>query len=177
MAALVLVGENWFGFCFSYTDKKKSNLMLTILPPGHDCVPWLGDLRYLGTAEDAPGENSCFPVKPEKRSYSLNNVVWIRQSGLQSDIQKLLRHSKKMPEKTGNFYKELNKIRRCALSLGFITLLEFLSYLFEREAQNNPPNSEISLQLRYAALELKNSLNDNRDLKNLITPLQTSNQL
>lgn len=172
MAALVVLADNWFGFCFSLTDKKKSNLMLTLLPPGSDSVPWLGDLRYLGTAEDAPGENASFPVKPEKRSYSMNNVVWIRQYALQSDIQKLLRHSKKMPEKTGNFYKELNKIRRCALSLGFITLLEFLSYLFEREAQNYGPNSPNFLQLRYAAAELRK--NDNRDLKTLIIHLQTN---
>lgn len=169
MAALVVLADNWFGFCFSFTDKKKSNLMLTLLPPGSDSVPWLGDLRYLGTAEDAPG--ACFPVKPEKRSYSNNNVVWIRPYGLQSDIQKLLRHSKKMPEKTGNFYKELNKIRRCALSLGFIALLDFLIYLFEREALSYPLNSEISLQLRNAATELRRT--DNRDLKTLITPFQT----
>lgn len=35
MAALILLNENWFGFIYSYADsKKKSNLMLTVLPPG-----------------------------------------------------------------------------------------------------------------------------------------------
>lgn len=35
MAALVLLNDDWFGFIYSYADsKKKSNLMLTILPPG-----------------------------------------------------------------------------------------------------------------------------------------------
>lgn len=35
MAALVLLNDNWFGFIYSYADsKKKSNLMLTVLPPG-----------------------------------------------------------------------------------------------------------------------------------------------
>lgn len=35
MAALVLLNTDWFGFIYSYADsKKKSNLMLTVLPPG-----------------------------------------------------------------------------------------------------------------------------------------------
>lgn len=108
LAALVLLNDNWFGFIYSYADsKKKSNLMLTILPPGYDVIPWLGDLRYIGTVDDLFfGEAlPSFPVKPEKRSYSQNCVVWIKQAGLQSDIQKVLRHAKKLPEKTQNFYK------------------------------------------------------------------------
>lgn len=73
---------------------------------GNNNIPWLGDFRYFGTADEAvAGENSQFPIKPEKRSYSQNCVVWIKQAGLQSDIQKLLRHAKKLPEKTQQFYK------------------------------------------------------------------------
>ena len=35
MAALVLLNNDWYGFIYSYADsKKKSNLMLTVLPPG-----------------------------------------------------------------------------------------------------------------------------------------------
>lgn len=35
MAALVLLNDDWYGFIYSYADsKRKSNLMLTILPPG-----------------------------------------------------------------------------------------------------------------------------------------------
>lgn len=108
MAALVLLNDDWFGFIYSYADsKKKSNLMLTVLPPGHDGIPWLGDLRFMGTVDDLlPNENvGSFPVKPDKRSYSQNCVVWIKQAGLQSDIQKVLRHAKKLPDKTQNFYK------------------------------------------------------------------------
>lgn len=105
MAALVLLNHNWFGFIFSYADnKKKSNLMLMVLKPGVDVIPWLGDLRLLTTPND-PAEKGSFPVKPEKRSYSQNCVSWIRQAGLQSDIQKVLRHAKKLPEKTQHFYK------------------------------------------------------------------------
>lgn len=127
-AALVLLNDDWYGFIHSHADnKRKSNLMLTILPPGenlngkkhskylaihfflfagYDVVPWLGDIRYFGNVEDSlPGESSTFPVKPEKRSYSQNCVVWIKQAGLQSDIQKVLRHAKKLPDKTQQFYK------------------------------------------------------------------------
>lgn len=114
LAALVLLNDDWFGFIYSYADsKKKSNLMLTILPPGHDVIPWLGDLRYIGTVDDLyVGEAlPAFPVKPEKRSYSQNCVVWIKQAGLQSDIQKVLRHAKKLPEKTQHFYKVIEQAR------------------------------------------------------------------
>lgn len=73
---------------------------------GNNVVPWLSDFRYFDTTDGVfPGENPQFPIKPEKRSYSQNCVVWINQSGLQSDIQKLLRHAKKLPEKTQQFYK------------------------------------------------------------------------
>lgn len=36
-AALVLLNDDWYGFIYSYADsKRKSNLMLTILPPGQN---------------------------------------------------------------------------------------------------------------------------------------------
>ncbi|KAG4069438.1 hypothetical protein HA402_001737 [Bradysia odoriphaga] len=180
MAALILLNENWFGFIYSYADsKKKSNLMLTVLPPGHDVIPWLGDLRYVGNIEDTQQDNSVFPVKPiDKRSYSQNCVVWIKQAGLQSDIQKVLRHAKKLPEKTQNFYKELNRIRRAALSLGFVELLDGLSSLFEREIALLPSNAspDCALQLKHTAMELRKLTN--RDLKTMITALPSKyNQL
>lgn len=109
MAALCLLNTNWYGFIYSWADtKKKSNLMLTILEPGVDVVPWLGNFNDLGTIDCASKtvEALTFPLKPaEKRSYSQNAPSWIRQVGLQSDIQKILRHARKLPEKTQNFYK------------------------------------------------------------------------
>lgn len=178
VAALTLLAENWFGFIYSYADsKKKSNLMLTVLPPGSDVVPWLGDLRYLGTMEDAlPGENLSFPVKPtEKRSYSQNIVggCWIRQAGLQSDVQKVLRHAKKLPEKTQHFYKELNRIKRAALSLGFVELLDGLAIILEREIVLLPPNAnpDCAIQLKHSANELRKMVK--QDFKTLIVALPT----
>ena len=50
MCALVEVGEDWFGFIYSWSDtKKKSSLMLSILEPGNMSVPWLGSINRLGT--------------------------------------------------------------------------------------------------------------------------------
>lgn len=40
LAAVVLLNEDWFGFIHSYSDsKRKSNLILTVLPPGN--IYWL----------------------------------------------------------------------------------------------------------------------------------------
>lgn len=112
MAALVLLNTNWFGFLYTCADsKKKSNLMLMVLKPGSDVIPWLGDLRLLTTNSD-PADKGSFPVKPDKRSYSQNFVSWIRSAGLQSDIQKVLRHAKKLPEKTQHFYKVSGRYKR-----------------------------------------------------------------
>lgn len=124
MAALCLLNTDWYGFIYSWADtKKKSNLMLTLLEPGVDIVPWLGNFRNLGPIDFTVNKNyeaSTFPIKPiEKRSYSQNAPSWIRQVGLQSDIQKILRHARKLPEKTQNFYK---------VKLSFILLSLFLCY-------------------------------------------------
>jgi hypothetical protein len=95
LAAVVLLNDDWYGFLSSFADKKKSNLLLSILLPGSNVIPWLGDFRHLGLLQDAlPGETYGFPVKTEKKSYSSssNIISWIRESALQSDIQKILRH-------------------------------------------------------------------------------------
>lgn len=161
MAALVLLADDWYGLAYSYSDKKKSNLMLSILPPGCNPIPWVGDFRFLGLAKDAlPGETYGFPVKTEKKSYSAGNMSWLREGALQSDIQKVLRHAKKMPEKTTHFYKELNRIRRNAQSLGFESLIDTLAEVFDKEAQflvqpNSNAHAECAIQLTHAASELR----------------------
>ncbi|CAG9766259.1 unnamed protein product [Ceutorhynchus assimilis] len=176
-AALVEVGHNWFGFVYSWADsKKKSNLMLTILPPGSDVIPWLGDLNDLGVADMyTPEQVVAFPIKPsEKRSYSQNGVVWIRQAGLQSDIQKILRHARKLPDKTQQFYKELNRLRKAAISLGFLELLTGLAYIFEQECMQLPGTAhpDCALQLQHAADLLRKS--QNRNITFVLMPLQTN---
>ncbi|XP_069692439.1 integrator complex subunit 14 [Periplaneta americana] len=181
MAALCLLADDWFGIVYSWADsKKKSNLMLTILEPGSNVVPWLGDLHRMGSLDDFRATchdnepEPSFPVRPlEKRSYSQNCVVWIRQAGLQSDIQKILRHARKLPDKTQQFYKELNRVRRAAISFGFIELLDGLAAIFERECTLLPgaAHPDCALQLTHAAGVLHKPYS--RDVKYNITPLRT----
>jgi len=46
------------------------------------------------------------PIKtPDKRSYNQSQLVWIKEAGLQADIQKILRQARKMPDKIPSFYK------------------------------------------------------------------------
>ena len=75
---------------------------------GTKCIPWLGDLSLLGPFSEAnsPSSFTTFPIKPnEKRSYAQSCVVWVQPGNLQADIQKILRHARKMPDKTQHFYK------------------------------------------------------------------------
>lgn len=48
MTAVCQLSSNWYGLLVSWADnKKKSNLMLIILEPGTNAIPWLGDIRNL----------------------------------------------------------------------------------------------------------------------------------
>jgi len=165
LCALVQVAangsRNWFGILFSHADsKKKFCLMLALFEPGNEPVPWLGNLLRLGPLDDLNATSQePFPVKllGHKPSYSSSPVVWIRQASLQSDIQKVLRHARKMPEKTPHFYKELNRIRKAALSIGFYELMDGVASIFEKECAILPGTAhpECHMQLSHAALELR----------------------
>ena len=58
------VGEDWYGFIYSWSDnKKKSSLMVSLFEPGLDAVPWLGSLERLGPASELNETTSGhFPV-------------------------------------------------------------------------------------------------------------------
>ncbi|XP_071965824.1 integrator complex subunit 14-like isoform X2 [Antedon mediterranea] len=114
MVALVQVSEDWYGMLYSWADnKKRSTLMMSLFEPGDNSLPWLGKFRKLGLARslenDPYGEDDSktpFPLNPTtKKSYATNPVVWIKPSGLQADVQKVLRYARKLPEKTIIFYK------------------------------------------------------------------------
>uniref|UniRef100_A0A8C2GRV1 Integrator complex subunit 14 n=1 Tax=Cyprinus carpio TaxID=7962 RepID=A0A8C2GRV1_CYPCA len=166
MVALVQLGPDWFGMLYSQADsKKKSNLMMSLFDPGSEPLPWLGRMSQLGPASDAAenpyGEDdskSPFPIQPKhKRSYAQNVTVWIKASGLQTDVQKILRNAKKLPEKTQTFYKELNRLRKAALAFGFWELLKSVAELLERECTLLPDSAhpDAAFQLSHAAQQLK----------------------
>lgn len=189
MVAIVRIAEKWFGMLYSWADsKKKSNLMLSVFEPGLDNIPWLGNLENLAPSFILPDPPSFiantsqplpappqFPVRPgEKRSYAQSCVVWIKDSGLQSDMQKVLRHARKLPDKQQQFYKEMNRIRRAALSFGFHELLEAIAMMLERECTLLPGTAHPS-----AALQLTHAANGLRlpaavDISHTIMPLQTN---
>lgn len=175
MVAICHLGGEWYGMLYSWADsKKKSNLMLSAFEPGPDVIPWLGSFTNMGSVELAPESDILtFPIKPsEKRSYAQNCVVWIRQSGLQADIQKILRHARKLPEKTQNFYKELNRLRRAALSFGFHELLEGMATILDRECTLLPGSAhpDAALQLTHCANALRNN---SKDYNTPVLPLRT----
>ncbi|XP_049579752.1 integrator complex subunit 14 [Syngnathus scovelli] len=166
MVALVQLGPEWFGMLYSQADsKKKSNLMMSLFEPGTEPLPWLGKISHLGpiseAAENPYGEDdskSPFPVQPPvKRSYAQNVTVWIKASGLQTDVQKILRNARKLPDKTPTFYKELNRLRKAALAFGFWDLLKGVAELLERECTLLPDSAhpDAAFQLSHAAQQLK----------------------
>ncbi|CAB3385064.1 Hypothetical predicted protein, partial [Cloeon dipterum] len=174
MVALCILGECWYGIIYSWADtKKKSNIMLSIFYPGLDVVPWLGPLDCLGVPK-SKDQSEGLPVKPaEKRSYAQNHVNWIKHAGLQSDIQKILRHAKKLPEKTQHFYKELNRVRKAALVFGFIDLLFRLAEILDRECHSLPGSAhpDCALQLTHSAAILRNR--SCLDVNYTIQPMRT----
>ncbi|XP_030833071.1 integrator complex subunit 14 [Strongylocentrotus purpuratus] len=183
MVALVQITDDWYGILYSWADsKKKSNMMLSIFEPGSKAIPWLGKFTLLGPCsafdQNPYGEDdnkTPFPVMPDaKRSYAQNPVVWIKNSNLQSDVQKILRYARKLPDKTQVFYKELNRLRRAALSFGMQDFLEGISQLLERECTLLPGSAHVdaALQLTHAAKLVKNSVYKEYDYT--IAPLSTN---
>ncbi|XP_060558631.1 integrator complex subunit 14-like [Ruditapes philippinarum] len=183
MVAVTRVAENWFGILYSWADsKKKSSLMLSLFEPGADSVSWLGNLNYLAPITDFSeppygddDNRTPFPVRPkEKRSYAQSCVVWIKAAGLQADLQKVIRHARKLPDKQQQFYKELNRVRKAALSFGFNELLEAMAGMLERECTMLPGTAhpDAALQLTHAATKLRSD--DAKQASQLIMPLRTN---
>ncbi|EMP36011.1 UPF0464 protein C15orf44 like protein [Chelonia mydas] len=187
MVAIVQFGPEWHGMLYSQADsKKKSNLMMSLFEPGPEPLPWLGKMAQLGPISDAKenpyGEDdnkSPFPLQPKnKRSYAQNVTVWIKPSGLQTDVQKILRNARKLPEKTQTFYKELNRLRKAALAFGFLDLLKGVADMLERECTLLPDTAhpDAAFQLTHAAQQLKAASNGTSEYAaydHNITPLQT----
>ena len=175
MVAICQVGSpDWYGMLYSWADsKKKSNLMLSTFKCGSDAIPWLGDLKSLGFPSlSIPQTVEEMNRISSKKSFSQGCVVWLKQSSLQSDIQKILRHARKLPEKTIHFYKELNRLRRAALSFGFYGLIEGLASILERECRMLPGSAhpEAALQLTHAVSCLRQPQDPN-SYNQLISPL------
>lgn len=69
--------------------------------------------------------------------------------------------------------QELNRLRRAALSMGFVELLDGLALIFERECTLIPSNlhPDCTIQMGHVAEMLRKPYS--RELKNNITPVRT----
>lgn len=176
MSAIVQLGSDWWGTLSVWCEvsrARRSCLLLSILRPGASAAPWLGPLDQLGPSEENSTSTESFPVR-SWRSYSGggSGCAWARPHALLADVQKVLRHARKLPDKTQHLYKELNRLRRAAISLGFSELLTCVGSALERECASLPTNAppECALQLAHAAAELRDPRTA-LDIRHTLQPL------
>lgn len=178
MVAICMVGKNdetnddWFGMLHAHTDsKKRSSLMLSLLIPGANPILWLPSFRTMGSSilnSDLPPaiREKLVQSRGPLKSYSSNNVIWLDPESVQADVQKIVRHAKRSPDKVPHFYKELNRIRRAAISYGFYDVLFGLAAILEREKrvmmidQNKNLNQEMLDHIDHVVASLRSSLNE-----------------
>jgi len=91
-----------------------------------------------------------------------------------SDLQKIVRNAKKMQDKMPIFYKELNRVRKAALSFGFYDLFEGIALMLQRELNNmsSTNNPEILLQLQHCINCLR--LPEFKEFRKDISPFVTN---
>lgn len=97
-----------FGVIYFIPDSKRSNLVLHVLEPGPTPVPWLGDFRSLKMRPfEMDAKLSGFPI-PFKMKPSYGQLTtthsWTENSGIQVDVQKIMRYARKLPDKESNFF-------------------------------------------------------------------------
>ncbi|KAJ6223839.1 hypothetical protein RDWZM_002384 [Blomia tropicalis] len=122
----------WYGLLYSGMDnKKKSCLMLSTFEPGVDSVPWLSKFTSLGLSSKMDSEPNSFSAKQTKKNH--NYVTWLNQNGMQTDIQKLLRYARKLPDKQESLSQEVSRIKKIAVTFNFPEIIEAVATLLERE--------------------------------------------
>lgn len=170
---IIRVEENTdlcFGMIHSYTDsKKKSSLMLSLFKPGSKPVPWLPDFRTLTTKSLFAQVEIDEPVKESSHatpnSYSSITKLWLDPESIQSDLQKVVRHGRRLPARAKIFLDEVNQIRRAALSYGFQDVLFNLAIMLERELEiaklDLTRNKDFILLIEGIIVNLKSKLTPN----------------
>ncbi|CAF0858318.1 unnamed protein product [Brachionus calyciflorus] len=158
MAAIVKLSSDCYGAINCGSDgkvdtKKKSYLTLAIFKPDFYTIEAiLSKVPQLEPKVAASPSKTQITQRPQpNKSYAKGCIVWYRAVNLQSDIQKIFRNAKKMHEKMPIFYKELNRVRKAALTFGFYELFQGLSKMFERELINSASsyNADSTAQLTH----------------------------
>ncbi|CAH8595726.1 unnamed protein product [Heterobilharzia americana] len=125
----------WTHGYLHHIDLKQSILVLSVFERDCTGLPWLGQFSHLAPVTDFAGsqlyddknQTSPFPVRtPDHLSYKTDcsrYVSWASPSAILMDINKVLRLSRRLPEKSALLYKELNRIRSTAIVYGCPELL------------------------------------------------------
>lgn len=194
MVAICVVGkvkatnEEWFGMLHTSTDnKKRSSLMLSLLIPGPSPILWLPNFNSMtsqalradlpSAIQDRLSQNN----KVASKSYSSNNVIWLDPESVQADVHKIVRHAKRAPEKALNFYRELNRIRRAAISYGFYDILFGLASILEREQRvmrqdtSKNINPETFIHFDHVISCLRTRLDEKSFECDIVPPVLTTN--
>ncbi|CAH8658040.1 unnamed protein product [Dicrocoelium dendriticum] len=161
-----------YGFLHQF-DAKSPYLMLSIFDKECSGLPWLGQFEHLAPVEDFAGiqlyddreGSSPFPVLvPDRLSYGafsdsatsgrlpagatepFRYVSWVSSPSMQTDVNKVLRLGRRLPEKSHLFFKELSRICSVSLAYGCPDLLGHIARLTEAahalELQSNGPNAQ-----------------------------------
>lgn len=161
-----------YGFLHQF-DGKSPFLLLSIFDKDCSGLPWLGQFEHLAPVEDFAGiqlyddreGSSPFPVLvPDRLSYGtfsdsnasgrltagatepFRYVSWVSSPSMLTDVNKVLRLGRRLPEKSHVFFKELSRVCSAALAYGCPDLLGHISRLIEDvhapELQSNGPNAQ-----------------------------------
>lgn len=166
-------GESWYGMLHSYNDsRRKYCMLLSPFIPSPNPILWLPNLKTMGSsllnAELPQPIRDKISSNPRKhlKSYSSNSVIWLSPESVQTDIQKIVRHSKRSPDRAIHFFKELNRIRKAAISYGFYDVLFGVASILEREKdamladQSRSANQEMIRHIDHAITCLRANLNE-----------------
>jgi len=162
MVGVVQLGASvdQFGLIYFIPDSKRSNLVLHVLESGPSPVLWLGDFRSLKMRPfEMDPKLSGFPINfKSKPTYGQLATIHActENSGIQVDVQKIMRYARKLPDKESNFFLELNRVIDYALMIGCKELLELLSDILKKEADSSQSEAAIR-QLKHVANMLRSS--------------------
>ncbi|KAK6110038.1 hypothetical protein QQG55_38360 [Brugia pahangi] len=126
-------------------DPSVSRLVFALFPPGPMPVSWLPSFSTMCSQSivDAGNEEQLFCIRNDglsRPSYSsLQRTCWYEVHGLQSDMQKIARLLKKIPDRTFLFYSELNRIHAYCCASGAEDVLEKIIQVLQEESSSQSP--------------------------------------
>ncbi|KAL3981812.1 hypothetical protein ACH3XW_44610 [Acanthocheilonema viteae] len=147
--AICRLNKNLYGaLCYisaKEEDPSVCRLSIVLFPSGPTPVAWLPPFTTMSSQSvvDAGNEEQLFCIMNDglsRPSYSsVQRTCWYEVHGLQSDIQKIARLLKKIPDRTFLFYSELNRIHSYCCAIGAEDVLEKLIQVLDEESSAQSP--------------------------------------